>query len=114
MGWHGTQERKQNYVANRARVGQNHGEPIDPDAFAAGGRQAIGKGSDVIFIHLMRLCVALFAQGKLRFKAAALLARIVQFGKGVSDFHARAKISKRSTNSGSSGLFLDSGETSTG
>src|SRR5580704_9973548 len=86
-----TQQREQDYVAYGARVGQNHNDPIEPEALAARGGQAVRKGPDIILIHLMRLVVALFLHCELHLETVALLARIVQLGKCVADFHARGK-----------------------
>jgi len=52
--------------------------------------------------------------GKLLLEPAALFFRIVQLAEGVSNLQAPLKISKRSTHAGSSGLFFDNGEISTG
>src|SRR5262245_25602793 len=43
-----SQERKQNDVANRGTVCQQHDEPINSDAFAAGRRQAVLERADIV------------------------------------------------------------------
>ena len=55
-----SKQREQNYVANGARVGQDHGEPVDTDAFAARRRHGVRERAHVIFVHLVRLFISLF------------------------------------------------------
>ena len=80
--------RKEDHVADRVFVGQQHHEPVDADADAGGGRHAVAEGTDVVFVEDHRLFVAAFAFGHLIDKAFVLLLRIVQFAKTVRDLHA--------------------------
>ena len=82
------QQRKQNHIADRFRIRQDHGQPVDADAFAARRRHAIGHGAQIVLVHLMRFFVAGGFQLQLHLEAAALLLRIVQLGVGVADLHA--------------------------
>src|SRR3954470_18232816 len=44
-------QRKQNHVADRRAVGEQHHEAIDADAFPTGGRQAVFERANVIVVH---------------------------------------------------------------
>ncbi len=79
---------KQNHIANRLRAGQQHHEAIDADAFAARRRQSIGQRAHVIFVHLVRLFVAVSAIGELLLETLVLLHRIVQLAEGVAELKA--------------------------
>src|SRR5213594_652221 len=63
-------QRKQNHVANRRAVGQDHDEPVDPDAFPAGRRQPVLERADVVLVHRVRLEVAAGAVLELRLEPA--------------------------------------------
>ena len=71
-------EREQNDVSDRRTVGQQHHEPIDADAFAAGRRQAVLEGADVVLVHLVRLEIAARAILQLILEPPALFRRIAQ------------------------------------
>src|SRR5438309_919035 len=86
LSW--THQREKNYIPDRRRIRQHHRQPIDPDAFAAGGRHAVLQRADVVLVHLHRLLVAARALGALLDEAAHLLVRVVELGKGVGDLHA--------------------------
>src|SRR6266487_1602124 len=81
-------QRKQDHVANRRAVGEEHDQAIDPYALAGRGRQAVLEGMDVIVVHFVRLEVAAPAIPPLRLEAAPLLDRIVQLAERVRDFEA--------------------------
>src|SRR5436309_11476763 len=81
-------QRKQDHVANRRAVGQEHDQAIDPYPLAGRGRQAVLEGMDVIVVHFVRLEVAAPAVPPLRLEAAPLLDRIVQLAERVRDFEA--------------------------
>src|SRR5690606_35794246 len=51
-------QRKQDDIANRRAVGEEHHQPIDANPFPAGRRQSVLERPDVILIHLMRLGIA--------------------------------------------------------
>src|SRR5262245_16939937 len=81
-------QRKQNHVLDRRTVREQHDQPVDSDAFAAGGRQAVLERADVIFVHRVRLEIAAGAARELRFKPPPLLRRIVELAERVSDLEA--------------------------
>ncbi len=108
------QQRKQDHIADGLGSGENHGEPVDADAFAAGWRQAVGESANVILVHLVGFFVAALALRDLLLKTAALLLRIVQLAKSVANLQSADEESKRSTQSGSSGFCFDSGEMARG
>jgi len=64
-------QREQNHVSDRWAIGQEHHEPIDADAFAAGRRQAVLERPDVIFVHRVRFEVAARAVLELRLEPPA-------------------------------------------
>ncbi len=73
------------------RIGEQHGEAVDADAFAGGGRHAEGEGADVVFVHLMRFFVAAGAFAELFFEAGALVVGVVELAEAVGEFHAAAE-----------------------
>src|ERR1700724_824170 len=76
-------QRKQYPVADRRTIGEEHDQPIDPDALAGGGRQAVFERADVVLIHLVRLHVSARAVLQLPLEAAALFGGIVELAEGV-------------------------------
>ena len=40
------------------RAGEEHGEAVDADAFAGGGREAVAEGADVVLVHVGGFVVA--------------------------------------------------------
>src|SRR5579862_9632947 len=81
----GTQQREENYIANGARIGQQHSQAIDADALAGGRRQSVRQSANVILIHLVRFFVAAGPLAQLAFEPATLLLGIVQLAEGVAD-----------------------------
>src|SRR5579863_4250150 len=82
------QQRKQNDVADGARVGEQHGEPVDADSLATRGRHPVAQGANVVLIDGVGGEISLFAQELLVLEPVALLGRVVQLAEGVSDLHA--------------------------
>ena len=83
-----TQEREEDDVADGFGVGEDHGEAVDADAFAGGGRETVAEGADVVFVHLMGFIVAAFFFGHLLLEAGALVVGVVELGEGVADLEA--------------------------
>src|SRR5262249_57012620 len=81
-------QREQDDVPDRRAAGEEHAEPIDGDALAGRGRQAVLERADVVLVHRVRLEVAGRLVLELRLEAAALLRRIVQFTEGVGHLEA--------------------------
>ena len=85
------------------RVGQQHHEPVDADAAAAGRGHAVLERANVVRVVVHRFLVAGFLRGDLGAKARRLVLGVVQLGKTVGDLatgdeqlealgHARARI----------------------
>src|ERR1700678_2478589 len=89
-----TKQREQDHIANRARVGEQHGETIDADAFASRGRQSVGQRANIVFVHLMSFFVAPSALAQLPLETAALLFRIVQLAESIADLQAAGEIGR--------------------
>src|SRR3970040_1724003 len=68
---------KENDLADGAAVGEQHGEAVDADAFPGRGRQAVGEGADVVFVHLMGFQVAALALAQLVAEAFVLFEGVV-------------------------------------
>ena len=81
--------RKQNHIPNRHRVGENHDEPIDADAFAGGWRKAVFEGADVVLVHDVRFGVPAALLFELLFEPAALFDRVVQLAERIGDLETR-------------------------
>src|SRR5215468_8050585 len=54
----GLELREQDHVADRRTVGQQHHEPVDPDAFPCRRRQSVLHRADVVGVVIHRLLVA--------------------------------------------------------
>ena len=81
------QQRKQNHFTNGLRIGQQHHQPVDADAQAAGRRHAVTQRADEIMVHLGHRLF--FRQARqLAGKKLFLQIGIVQLGVGVGHFHA--------------------------
>ena len=78
--------RKQDNVADRMRVGQEHREAVDADSLAGRGRHSVTQRPHVVFVHGMRFVVAAFPRFKLRFETGALVDGVVEFRIGVGKF----------------------------
>ena len=78
--------REQNDLPNRRRIGQQHDQPVNADAFSGGRRHAVFQRPHVIFIHLVRLFVPFFVFLRLLFEPPFLVKRIVQLRKRVAHF----------------------------
>src|ERR1700733_3710811 len=91
MSWRlpfASHEREEDYVADGFGAGEEHGEAVDADAFAAGGRQAVGEGADVVLVHLVGFRVAVLALRQLLFEALVLFDGVVELAEGVAEFEA--------------------------
>src|SRR5690242_10049850 len=82
------QQREKDNIADGVRIGQEHGQAVDADAFPARRRHAVTERADVILIDGVRRKVALLAQELLILEAVALFGGIVQLTEGVRNLHA--------------------------
>src|SRR4030095_1171393 len=82
------QERKQDHIAYRRPVGEQHDEPVDADSRAGSGRQAVLEGTDVIGIVVHGLRMACLFLPRLFSKSRSLVFRIVQLGETIGNFAA--------------------------
>src|SRR5437868_13106295 len=73
------QMREENHLADRRHAGQEHGQPVDPDAQTAAGREPVLQGEEVVLVDRLGLLVAAGGQGGLVLEAAALVDRVVEF-----------------------------------
>src|SRR4029077_9889953 len=67
------------------RIGEEHGKPVDANAHSGCGRHTVGEGADIVKIDFAGHFFA--TAGNLLAKAAFLLLRVVQFGKGIAQLH---------------------------
>ena len=93
---HGAQVGKENHFADRIAIGEQHRQPVDAQAEAAGGRHAVGQRLHVVDVDRVGLVVAkrvVAAVGLVIFgqKALQLVERVVDFAKGVEQLHAADK-----------------------
>ena len=77
---------KEDYFSNGGLVRKQHGQPIDPDSQAAGGRHAVHQGQDIVFVHGVSFLVTGVGTQPLLFKALSLNQGVVQLGIGVAGF----------------------------
>jgi hypothetical protein len=80
--------REENDVADAGRVGEQHDQPVDADAAAAGGRHAVFQRPYIIGVEIHGFVVAGFLGLHLRLKAGGLVFGVVQLGETVGDFAA--------------------------
>ena len=89
---HGGEEQ---HIPDAGRIGEQHHQPVQAKAQAAGGSQAIFQSVDIIVVHLAGvLGVGCFPQGHLLFKALLLIDGIVQLAEGIAEFHGVDEILK--------------------
>src|SRR5690242_15103471 len=81
------QEREEDDVADGGRVGEEHGDPVDADALARGGRHAVLEGAHEVLVERHRLLVAGRLGLHLRLEAGALVHRVVELAEGVRELH---------------------------
>ncbi len=82
-------EGEEDDVADGRGVGEEHGEAVDADAFAGGGREAVAEGADVVFVDGGHgLFVAAFFLLDLLLEAVVLVDGVVELGEGVADLEA--------------------------
>src|SRR5688572_32840466 len=82
-------QRKQDDVADRRAVGEQHDQPVDADAFSGGGRHAVFERPDVILVHRVRLFVAASAAAELLLEASALLRRVDRKSTRLNSSHSQ-------------------------
>ncbi len=85
----GAEQGEEDYVADGAGAGEDHGEAVDADAFAGGGWEAVAEGADVVFVYFGHgFFVATGFFEELGGEAGALVVGVVELGEGVADFEA--------------------------
>ncbi len=72
-------------------VGKQHDHPVDADAQAGGGRQAVLQRRDVVFVIEHSFVVAGVLGADLIGKALRLILGVVQFREAVADFPSADK-----------------------
>ena len=71
------------------RIGEQHGQPVDPDAFASRRRHGVAQRADVVHVHF--LGDLLSSLGHLLTEAPLLLDGIVQLGESVAQLEPAGK-----------------------
>ena len=79
-------QREQDHVADARLVQQEHAEPVDADAQAAGRGHRVLQGADEVVVHLGHRVLVLLA-GELLAEQLLLQDRVVQLGVGVGQLH---------------------------
>src|SRR5690606_34962893 len=79
--------RKQDDVADRVLVSDEHRKAVDADADPGGGRHPVTQRPDIILVEHHRLFIAAFALLHLVDEPLILFTRVVQLRKAVSDLH---------------------------
>src|ERR1700704_2391945 len=69
---------EQDDIANARTVGQEHHQPVDADAQAAGGRHAVFERADVVGVVVHGLLVTRFLHARLLEEARRLVLGIVE------------------------------------
>ena len=107
-------QRKQDHVANRLAVRQQHHQPVDADAFAGGRRQPIFERADIVLVHGVRFEVPSARSFSCASKRRRCSSGSFSSLKALATSKPAMYSSNRSTVSGSSGFCFDSGDTSVG
>ena len=84
----GAHRRKENHVADRGLVGQQHDQPVDADPHAAGRRHAVLERADIVGVELMRLLVTRLALAALILEPGPLIVGIVQLAERIGELGA--------------------------
>ncbi len=83
--------REKDDVSDRGRIGQQHDQPVNPDALSGSRRHAVLQGTDIIDIEYRMYLIIIAPFGNLFLKAFSLVDRIVQFAEGVGNLPAGDK-----------------------
>ena len=78
-----THGREEQHVLDSVVARHEHGEAVDADADARGGRHAVFERAHKVIVDVHRLVVALGLEGGLLLEALELVDRVVQLGVGV-------------------------------
>ena len=78
-------------LADRVGVDEEHGQPVDAHAKAAGRRHSIAEGFEIGLVDRMGLVVAVAGPVGLVDKALQLVDRVVDLAERVADFHPDQK-----------------------
>ena len=76
---------KEEDVLDVRGVRDQHGQPVDSDTAAAGGRHAVFHGAQEVFVHGVGFPIALLLHLHLFLEPAALVHGIVQLGKRIGE-----------------------------
>jgi hypothetical protein len=80
---------EEDHLAKVRRVGEHHGEPVDPHPQSAGRRHAVLHGVQKILVHGMSFGVSLCRRPSLILEALALVLGVVQLAERVHDLEPR-------------------------
>src|SRR5439155_16845480 len=84
--------REEHDVADRVVAREEHREPVDAEADAAGGRHAVRERLDVVRVALLRLDVARVPLDLLELEAVRLLDGVVDLRERVSELDAAGEV----------------------
>src|SRR3989339_308530 len=79
-------QREKDYFAHGVYVAEGHDEAVYADAEAAGRRQAVFQGGDIVFVIRLGFIVSLNFVRHLFLESPFLFLGVVQLGIGVGDF----------------------------
>ena len=83
------EQREQDDIPDGGRIGEEHHQAVDADAFAGSGRQAVLQGLDVVLVQGVRHLFVAGGMGRqLLFKAPLLVQGIVELGEAVGHLPA--------------------------
>ena len=83
--------RKQQHIANRRRIGQEHDQSIHSQPQARGRRHAVFERAHVVGIEMHGFIVARILAPHLRPEPLRLLLRIIELGEAISELAAGEK-----------------------
>ena len=77
---------EQQHVPDRSGVGEQHHQPVQTEAQAAGGGKAVLQSGDIVIVHLAGIIGVLgLAGGYLALEALLLVDGVVELAEGVAE-----------------------------
>src|SRR5678815_557357 len=81
-------QRKEDDVADRRAVREQHHQAVDSHTFACRWRHAVLQSANVVFVHFMRFLIAAGSATELIFEPPTLLSRVIQLAERIRDLEA--------------------------
>ncbi len=104
-----SQMRKENDIADRGLVGEEHDQAVNAHTPAASGRHTVAQRADKVLVHLMGLLVPSLEGTNLSQESLSLVYGVIQLGEGIAYLHAADITLEALCRARIVGLFLGQG-----